>query len=84
MPEVREAMAKQGLTVVGHIPITVTPAKASDAGQLVEHEETLFEGTFSANLAPALLPDSIGRFRATGADSLFARFVRNPPRSHRP
>ena len=68
---------KQGLTVVGHIPMTVKPEEASDAGQLIEHEETLFEGTFSAGLAPGQLPDAIRRFPAEAADTLFARFVRN-------
>ena len=34
-----------GLSVVGHIPMTVTPEEASDAGQAtLEHTETLFEG----------------------------------------
>ena len=69
---------KQGIRVVGHIPMTVRPEEASDAGQLIEHTETLYEGTFSTDLPEGQLPDSIRRFRASGAaDSLFARFVRN-------
>jgi Amidohydrolase family len=69
---------KQGLTVVGHIPMTVRPEEASDAGQLIEHEETLFEGIFAAGLTAAQLPDAIHQFLASGAaDTLFARFVRN-------
>ena len=69
---------KQGLRVVGHIPMTVRPEEASDAGQLIEHEETLFEGTFSAGLSPEALPDSIHRFLAgPAADTLVAHFVRN-------
>jgi imidazolonepropionase-like amidohydrolase len=69
---------KQGLTVVGHIPIEVTPAEASDAGQAtLEHTETLFEGTFSAALKDGELPGAIQRFRAEGAQALFARFVAN-------
>lgn len=69
---------KQELMVVGHIPMTVTPEEASDAGQAtLEHTETLFEGTFSAALPDADLPAAIRRFRAQGADALFARFVRN-------
>lgn len=67
----------QGLAVVGHIPMTVRPEEASDAGQLIEHTETLFEGTFSAGLAGADLADAIRRFRAESADTLFARFARN-------
>ena len=68
---------KQGLVVVGHIPMAVTPEEASDAGQLIEHTETLFEGTFSAGLADGQLPEAIRSFRAEAADALFARFVRN-------
>ena len=68
---------KLDLMVVGHIPMTVTPEEASDAGQAtVEHTETLFEGTFSAELKGDL-PAAIRRFRAEGADALFARFVKN-------
>jgi imidazolonepropionase-like amidohydrolase len=41
-----------GLQVVGHIPMTVSPAEASDAGQsTIEHVATLFEGTFGAATA---------------------------------
>lgn len=68
---------RQGLTVVGHVPMTVRPEEASDAGQLIEHVETLFEGTFATGLGPGELPDAIQRFRAQAADTLFARFVRN-------
>lgn len=68
---------RQSLTVVGHIPMTVRPEEASDSGQLIEHEETLFEGTFAAGLTPDQGPDAIRRFRAETADTLFARFVRN-------
>ena len=69
---------KQGIRIVGHIPMTVTPEEASEAGQAsIEHTETLFEGTFSANLKPGELPDAINRFRTDGADRLFALFVKN-------
>lgn len=69
---------KQGLTLVGHIPMTVTPEEASDAGQAtIEHTETLFEGTFAAALKGRKLPDAIRQFRAEDADKLFARFVKN-------
>lgn len=68
---------KQGLTLVGHIPMTVRPEEASDAGQLIEHTETLFEGTFSEGMEDAKLPDAIRAFRAKDAAALFARFVRN-------
>lgn len=69
---------KQGLALVGHIPMTVTPEEASDAGQAtLEHTETLFEGTFAAALKGRKLPDAIRQFRADGAEQLFARFVKN-------
>jgi imidazolonepropionase-like amidohydrolase len=69
---------KQGLTLVGHIPMTVTPAEASDAGEAtIEHTETLFEGTFTAALKGRKLFEAIRQFRADAADELFARFVRN-------
>ncbi|HYP00554.1 MAG TPA: amidohydrolase family protein [Pyrinomonadaceae bacterium] len=69
---------KQGLGLVGHIPMTVTPEEASDAGQVtIEHTETLFEGTFSAALKGRKLPDAIRQFRAEDAEKLFARFVKN-------
>ena len=70
--------AKQlGIDVVGHIPMTVTPEEASDAGQVtIEHTETLFEGTFSTALK-GRLSDAIRHFRETEADKLFARFVKN-------
>ncbi len=69
---------KQGLTLVGHIPMTVTPEEASDAGQAtIEHTETLFEGTFAAALNGRKLPDAIRQFRAEDGEKLFARFVKN-------
>ena len=69
---------KQGLTLVGHIPMTVTPEEASDAGQAtIEHTETLFEGTFTAGLKDRKLPAAIRQFRAEEAEKLFARFVKN-------
>lgn len=71
----------QGLPGVGHIPMTVRPAEASDAGQWIEHTETLFEGTFAAAADVGLmeLPGAIRGFREPGggADALFDRFVRN-------
>lgn len=70
---------KQGLTLVGHIPMAVSPEEASDAGQAtIEHTETLFEGTFSAALNGRKLPDAIRQFRAEEADKLFARFAFRP------
>lgn len=69
---------RQGLAVAGHVPMTVTPEEASDAGQIsLEHTETLFEGTFSAGLKEGELAEAIQRFRAEGAEKLFARFVTN-------
>jgi imidazolonepropionase-like amidohydrolase len=68
------------IPVAGHVPTTVSPAEASDAGQAsLEHTETLFEGTFSAqmtNVREELL-EAIIRFKQTDAGTLFARFARN-------
>ena len=69
---------KMGLQVVGHIPMTVSPAEASDAGQAtIEHVATLFEGTFSATIGEQSLAMAIQKWRAADADALFARFVKN-------
>jgi imidazolonepropionase-like amidohydrolase len=66
-----------GIPVVGHIPMTVTPEEASNAGQqTIEHVATLFEGTFS-QAYPGKLPDAIRAFRGHGAEELFATFVKN-------
>lgn len=73
-----EEAKRQSLPVAGHVPMTVTPEEASDAGQVsLEHAETLFEGTFSARVAQGGLPVAIERFRAETAPKLFARFVKN-------
>jgi imidazolonepropionase-like amidohydrolase len=68
---------KLGIPVVGHIPITVTPEEASNAGQqTIEHVATLFEGTFSA-AHPDHLSEAMKAFREHGAEELFATFVKN-------
>jgi len=68
---------KLGVPVVGHIPMTVTPEEASNAGQqTIEHVATLFEGTFSAQ-HPDHLSEAMRAFRAHGAEELFATFVKN-------
>ncbi|HEX4451619.1 MAG TPA: amidohydrolase family protein [Kofleriaceae bacterium] len=72
--------AKQlGIKLVGHIPMEVSPEEASNAGQyMIEHTETLFEGTFSANLKDADVPAAIHAWLQTDEpDKLFATFVRN-------
>jgi imidazolonepropionase-like amidohydrolase len=67
-----------GLPFTGHVPMTVSPGDASDAGQAsIEHTETLFEGTFTAERAGKDLTAEIARWRETDASALFARFVRN-------
>jgi imidazolonepropionase-like amidohydrolase len=70
---------KNGLKVVGHIPIEIPPAEASNAGQyMIEHTETLFEGTFAAGLSDTQLPGAIRSWLATDKpEALFATFVRN-------
>jgi imidazolonepropionase-like amidohydrolase len=69
---------KIGLQVVGHIPMTVSPMEASDAGQAtIEHVATLFEGTFGAAVGNRSLASAIREWRTADADTLFARFVKN-------
>ena len=66
------------LPIIGHIPMTVTPAEAFDAGQAtIEHAETLFEGTFTAARAGTDLSTEIAQWRATEATALFDKFVAN-------
>lgn len=66
------------LPLVGHIPMTVTPEEASNAGQAsIEHAETLFEGTFGTPEANKDFPAAISKWRQTAAKGLFAVFVRN-------
>jgi imidazolonepropionase-like amidohydrolase len=78
MAVLEEARA-QKLRVVGHVPIEITPAEASEAGQyMIEHTETLFEGTFSTHLSDEQLPGAMRAWLATGQpEALFATFVRN-------
>lgn len=67
-----------GLPLSGHVPMTVSPAEASDAGQAsLEHTETLFEGTFAVERTGKDRNAEIARWRETEASALFARFVRN-------
>ncbi len=69
---------KLGIRFAGHIPQTVTPAEASDAGQAsFEHTETLFEGTFVAQVGQEKFVEALGRFKQDGAKELFARMVKN-------
>ena len=74
-----EESKKQNIRLVGHIPMEVTPEEASNAGQyMIEHTETLFEGTFSAKLTDEELPGAIRFWLNTDEpDRLFATFVRN-------
>jgi imidazolonepropionase-like amidohydrolase len=75
---IAEAARGAGLPFAGHIPMTVSPAEASDAGQTsIEHTETLFEGTFASEHAREDLAHAIAEWRASEADALFAGFVRN-------
>ena len=66
------------LPFAGHVPMTVTPAEASDAGQsTIEHVETLFEGTFATATKDQNMAQAIERWRETDAAALFARLVAN-------
>jgi imidazolonepropionase-like amidohydrolase len=70
---------KNGLKVVGHIPVEIPPAEASNAGQyMIEHTETLFEGTFSTGVSDVQLPGAMRAWLATDKpEQLAATFVRN-------
>jgi imidazolonepropionase-like amidohydrolase len=68
---------KLDIPFVGHIPMTVTPLEASNAGQAtIEHTETLFEGTFMSDVTDDLATE-IARWRETDAEPLFQTFVQN-------
>ena len=69
---------KQGLDLVGHIPMTVSPEEASDAGQAtIEHVATLFEGTFATATKDRKMAEALGEWRVKEGDALFVRFVKN-------
>ena len=66
------------LPLSGHIPMTVSPAEASDAGQAtIEHTETLFEGTFATQNAGKDMLTAMTAWRMTEAPALFDKFSRN-------
>ncbi len=82
---------KRGITFVGHVPVSVTAAEASDAGQKsMEHLIgvalgcSIREEVLSAEVPKRGLPDIIQQdvrafesYDEAKAQSLFARFVRN-------
>jgi imidazolonepropionase-like amidohydrolase len=70
---------KLKVDLVGHIPIEVTPEEASNAGQyMIEHTETLFEGTFAGTLTDIQIPGAIRAWLATDKpDQLFDTFTKN-------
>jgi imidazolonepropionase-like amidohydrolase len=70
---------KLGIPLIGHVPMTVTPAEASDAGQqTIEHVETLFEGTFATAHGGRVTAEDMAAWRASPeSTALFEKFVRN-------
>jgi imidazolonepropionase-like amidohydrolase len=70
---------KIGIPLIGHVPMTVSPAEASDAGQqTIEHTETLFEGTFAAAHNGRVTAAAMAEWRASPeAAALFEKFVHN-------
>jgi imidazolonepropionase-like amidohydrolase len=69
---------KLGLPLVGHIPNTVTPLEASNAGQAsMEHVGTLLDGTFSTEHKDEPSAVALERFTRESAATLFARFASN-------
>lgn len=73
-----EEAKKQGIRVVGHVPLTVTTAEASDAGQAsIEHIETFFEATVTNGELLDLNGASIHKYLADHGSALFAKLVAN-------
>jgi len=70
---------KLGVPLIGHVPLTVTPAEASDAGQqTIEHVETLFEGTFATAHNGQVTAENMKAWRESPESAaLFATFVKN-------
>jgi hypothetical protein len=68
-----------GIPLIGHVPMTVTPGEASDAGQqTIEHIETFFEGTFATAHGGQVTAASMAEWRASPeAAALFATLARN-------
>lgn len=68
---------RERIPVGGHIPLTVTPEEASDAGQAtIDNIETLFEGEISQTPKEKVLT-VIPRFLSSDADRVFQRFLKN-------
>jgi len=83
---------QQGITFVGHVPFTVSPGEASDAGQKsIEHLTGIMiacsdkETELRDKVIKANSPEARGRVQATAVETynqkkaadLFARFVKN-------
>src|ERR1051325_8509761 len=70
---------KLGLPLIGHVPMTVTPEEASDAGQqTIEHIETLFEGTFATAHGGQVRAQNMKAWRESPESAaLFDKFRRN-------
>lgn len=71
-----EECRELGLPLIGHIPTTVTPLEASEAGHAsIEHVGTLFEGTFTKALGDGPWAPALNQFIQESAPSLFAEFA---------
>ncbi len=67
-----------GIPFVGHIPVTVTPLEASNAGQAtIEHTETFFEGTFMLENEESDLASAMAHWLDTEGQTLFSTFAKN-------
>jgi imidazolonepropionase-like amidohydrolase len=70
---------KAGLPLSGKVPLDVSPAQASEAGQAsIDNLETIYDGTFRAAHEENFIAD-ISQFLEPGggADALFATFRKN-------
>jgi imidazolonepropionase-like amidohydrolase len=75
---IAEEALRLKLPLAGHIPMTVTPDEASQAGQVtIEHVETLFEGTFSTPERSKDLPAAMAVWREREGPAVFDTFARN-------
>jgi imidazolonepropionase-like amidohydrolase len=74
-----EAAKKADLKVVGHIPMSVTPAEAVAAGQSgVEHMTSLIEGAVTSAIKKGKTPaEAISEFDDAAAATLFGEMAKN-------
>lgn len=70
---------KQGIPLAGHVPMTVEPAEAAEAGQRsVEHIATLVEGTYAARFSSEVAAiEAMPRWVEDEVPALARTFLKN-------